>query len=113
VTQVLGPSEILSYQSLDQLAWSPDGERLAFIATVPGDNNLALPTLFTIEPDTQNLKKLSPQLRGPLVWSPTGEEIATTVLTSTSGIYQVDSETGQMKKITDDRLTSPLNLKWK
>jgi Tol biopolymer transport system component len=113
VSQVLGTSEDFSYQSLDQLAWSPDGERLAFIATVPGDNDLAIPTLFTIGPKTQDLKKLSSQTRGPLVWSPTGGEIATTVLTSTSGIYQIDSETGQMNKITEDRLTSPLNIKWK
>ncbi len=113
ITQLLDGSTGLEYQSLDQPVWSPDGRNLALIATVLEDNNLANRKLIVIESLTQEVKEVSPQIRGPLTWSLTGEAIATTIMTSTKGIYQIDIRSGDIQKLTDDRLATPTNFMWK
>jgi len=66
-----------------QPAWSPDGEQLVFISpclgkrsTYPGSS------LYTIDVDGQNLKRLPPSLEGDYdpAWSPDGTQIAYTSL---------------------------------
>ena len=112
-TRLLDGSTINNFQSLEQLAWSPDGQELAVIATTTGENNLATPSLIIINLTTQDFREIASPVRVPLAWSPSSDVIATTVLTSTTGIYQIDAISGQIQILTDDRLATPINFMWK
>jgi Tol biopolymer transport system component len=101
------------FHSISDPVWSPDGKQLAFIATIPGESNTAVSTLFVANPQTYTIKELVKGVRGPLAWSPTGYVVATTMLSSTQGIYQVNVETGNVQKLTDDELTSSMIFEWR
>lgn len=104
----------LPFRGVGDLAWSPDGKHLAFIAMLAGGEGPAAQfVLFMIDPQTRALQELAQDIRGPLAWSPTGHAIATTLMSSTEGIYQVSVETGDIQKLTDDRLLVPMNFEWR
>ena len=54
--------------------WSPDGERLAFVA-VEGSGETRAQNLYTIRADGTNLRRLGPAISGPS-WSPDGRRLA-------------------------------------
>lgn len=112
VVDLLQGSE-LHFQSIGNLAWSTDGGHLAFIAAIPQKDNLAVSTLFVIDLQTQALREVAQGVRGPLTWSPSSDEIATTLMSSTEGIYRVNVESGGFRKLTDDRLSVPTSLLWR
>ena len=81
-------------------AWSPDGERLAFVSDRNGQPQIWLLSLTTgdIEPLTRDGYNTSPD------WSPTGDSI---VFTRQAGsnfvIMRYDFDTQQMMRLTDGR----------
>lgn len=99
-------------QSIEDLAWSPDGKYLALLATLL-ESNSAISTLLIVDTQTEVIRKLAQDIRGPIAWSPTGHAIATTVLSSTQGLYQVSLETSDIQKLTDDRLLTPMTFQWR
>ncbi len=93
--------------------WSPDGERIAFVAEVPVKDNKSVSALFTIDTRTHLLTHIVDGVRGPLIWSPDGNSIAAPLMSSTEGIYEIKLATGQTKKLTDDQLSAPAVLDWR
>lgn len=57
--------------------WSPDGQRLAFVAYSPYYGRVSsLPGLYTVRTDGTELRRLSPAVRSPVAWSPDGQRLA-------------------------------------
>ena len=62
-----------------RLAWSPNGERIAFVAAVHGgDSPPWPPVVFTMTSDGSELTRISGAASGP-AWSPDGQRIAVVV----------------------------------
>ena len=112
-TQLLDEDIENKYQSLDELAWSPDGQELAILATAVRGDNMARPNLIIINLATQEFREIASSIRGPIIWSPSSDAIATTVFTNTTGIYQVNTISGEVELLIDDRLATPTNFIWK
>ncbi len=87
-----------------QTIWSPDGKNLAYISRWnfmhPGNSRL------TIRSEATGKERfLTPGLRfvNQISWAPDGKSIIALGLEETSqGIYQIDVETSEIKKLTDE-----------
>ena len=87
-----------------QIIWSPDGKNLAYISRWnfmhPGNSRL------TIRSEANGKERfLTPRLRfvNQISWAPDGKSIIALGLEETSqGIYQIDVETSEIKKLTDE-----------
>jgi hypothetical protein len=97
---------------IQDISWSPDGGRIAFVALEPaagGLLELAPRAAYTVAADGSDLREIP--LGGivqDLAWSPDGSALAVTELASPGGdrlgedIYLVDLETGTETRLTDD-----------
>jgi Tol biopolymer transport system component len=103
----------LSFRNISDLTWSPGERCLAFVATIPRKDNIADWVLFIVDLQTSTLKEVARDIRGPLAWAPNGQSIATTLISKTEGIYQVNVEDGKITKLTDDRLATPFVFEWR
>jgi Tol biopolymer transport system component len=86
------------------LTWSPDGRNLAYISRPgrigPGNNILTIRSAATGEE-----RFLSPRLRhvSQISWAPDGRSVIARGLTETgSGIFRIDTETGEITRLADD-----------
>ena len=77
------PQRLTENQFLDHFpAWSPDGTRIAFIASIArGNNSLTGKALFTMAADGSDIQELGTThfravAAAPLVWSPDGARLA-------------------------------------
>ncbi len=84
-------------------SWSPDGQRLAFVTFVEGDNELSI---FDVRRGriTQRIRVTDvPALANP-AWSPDGRTIAFSGLKGgISDLYLLDVESRRVRQMTDDR----------
>jgi len=83
--------------------WSPDGSRLAYVVTRKGDNVLSI--LDVNERKVRERIRLDAResISGP-AWSPDGRTIAVSANRGgLSDLYLIDVESGQARRITDDR----------
>ena len=83
--------------------WSPDGQKLAFVTFVEGDNELAI---FDVRrgriTDRIGVKEV-PAIANP-AWSPDGRTVAFSgIKGGISDLYLLDLETRQVRQLTDDR----------
>lgn len=100
---------VQAYVLNSHLAWSPDGERIAFISSYDGS-----PQLYIVNKDGSELRRLTDQPT-PLehfVWSPDGENIAF-VFRNTTKQFTVSAVNISTLKITsftpDDHVIFPLH----
>ena len=115
LTSVLNdnPDEMLL--SISQLAWSPNGERLVFIATPirpePGQYSM----LFTVKPDGSDLTTLSqPESRViAFAWSLDGQRLVYTAGNGQgNGLYVIKADGTGRTRLTDDTLQAVQHVSW-
>lgn len=83
-------------------SWSPDGERVAFIAYQRGDNVLAIWNVDTGRIERRIAVEEAPALENP-AWAPGGDRIVVSGLSGgTSDLYVVNLEDGDVEQLTDD-----------
>ena len=77
-------------------AWSPDGQRIAFVNSGWGWE----PHIYVMDSNGENSKRLTDDAggKGNLSWSPDGQSIA---FISTSQVYVMDSDGKNPRKLTD------------
>ncbi len=84
-------------------AWSPDGEKLAFIVFQQGENRIALLDLESRR-ITSRIKVDGAGTISNLSWSPDGSTIAFAGMKGgTSNLYTLDLDSKEVTKLTDDR----------
>ena len=116
-----GPRSRRLLASLSSLAWSTDGERIAFSAVVgvkPGDDHDPIQRMFSVRADGSGLKRIrgADEAIGP-VFSPDGRTLAFTRLVDREGpttvggrrwkdgfygssVWTVDLESGRQRRLT-------------
>lgn len=80
------------------MAWSPEGSRIAFIAS----RFHQYPYLYTIAPDGETLSRIAPMDAPDLVWSPDGKYIAFehgTIEGEKSRIWLIQIEQGKLREL--------------
>lgn len=87
--------------------WSPDGKKIAYISQrdyYDSNNSVGKADLYITDSDGSNLQRITENgYIGAPVWKPNGKEI--TVYYSqrdSSGIYQVDLQTGELRALIKD-----------
>jgi Tol biopolymer transport system component len=86
-------------------AWSPDGERLAFIVFAKGTNKIAILNVDNRR-DIGELPIEGVGTVSSMSWSPDGEYLALAGMKGGIGnLYKIHIETGKVTQLTDDRST--------
>jgi TolB protein len=85
-------------------AWSPDGERIAYVATA-GTNNEEIYVTYADGSQRTRLTDIPGNEHWPPTWSPHGTRIAFTSdgTKDNSEIYVMNSGGSDLRKLTDDR----------
>ncbi|MGH2662737.1 MAG: hypothetical protein ACRDH8_07990 [Actinomycetota bacterium] len=80
-----------------QPAWSPDGERIAFVSAESGDDEI-----YTVAPDGTGLTRLteSPGRDADPAWSPDGSQIVFSSNREGGGLYTMGSDGAGVKQLT-------------
>jgi WD40 repeat protein len=97
--------DYLSYLD-SSVAWSPDGSRFAFAVFAEGERRLAI---YNLEESTVEQRIDLPGIAGMRqpTWSPDGRLLAfSATVDGASDLYQVELETGALKRLTADPYTA-------
>ena len=88
-------------------AWSPDGQRIAFVNSGWGWG----PQIYVMDSNGENSKRLTDDAggKGSLSWSPDGQSIAFIL---TSQVYVMDSDGKNPRKLTDGHRDFNFNPTW-
>lgn len=80
-----------------EAAWSPDGNRIAFVALKGEERNL-----YLINPDRTGLTLLTSGVEGQLAWSPDSARIAYVTLEARQDIAVLTVQTRQIRRLTSN-----------
>jgi Tol biopolymer transport system component len=97
--------------SVNQIAWSPDGRRLALDLTVPGISDSTTTGIYVVEADGTGLRRLtdeSADASGP-VWSPDGTKIA---YTRNLDVWVMNADGTAQRRLTSDPASESVHC-WK
>lgn len=83
-----------------QMAWSPDGDYIAFIASYPSDETF---DIYRVELATGDVIELTTDVNSGLAWSPDGSKIAFSHfdLEGGTGIYTMDPDGDNVALLTE------------
>ena len=106
-TKVEKNVRIYARHLIRDMAWSPDGHRIAF-------SSLDQRQIYVINVDGTNLRELTPETdiphshnRSP-AWSPDGQQIAfSSSRNETGGIFLMDADGGNVRELTNGGEGSP------
>jgi Tol biopolymer transport system component len=90
-------------------AWSPDGGKLAFESTRSGS-----PEIYVMDVDGSHVTRLTntPGFDGSPTWSPDGRQIAFVSDRDGPGIYLMDSDGSEVRKLIEGEQVGPLEPAW-
>lgn len=101
--------DLLQGESRDEIlyprspVWSPDGDRVAFLACVPHEHaSTCASSLVLVNVKTSQVRVLADGVLEPNAWSPDGDVIVGVEQEGTRGIVQVSTIDGSKQLVTQD-----------
>ena len=121
------------FVNIGHLSWSPDGKRLAFWATLPGDCPAGTcAEVFVIDPADTTIECLTGKYElgriDQIAWSPDGERIAFVAQTGRGAVdaytgkpdhevmgpavFAIEPASGKLLRVSESGIPYPANLTW-